>query len=61
MLIEHKQYAKDKPRQDDTIFGGYQGKTPMWGKPFDQIFLLFFKISAEREYNMKNTIAQYFS
>jgi len=46
-----KQNAEDKPRQEDTRFGGCQGKTPMWGKPFDQFFLLLYqKFKAEREY-----------
>ena len=40
MQIEHKQDEEDKPRQEDTIFGRCQGKTPMWKKPFDQIILI---------------------
>ena len=27
MQIEHKQYAEDKPRQEDTTFSGCKGKT----------------------------------
>ena len=58
MKIEHKTNAEDKPRQEDTKFGGCQGKTKKWGKPFDQIFLLLFNSSEERV-QKSNSLAQY--
>lgn len=48
MLIKQKQITKRQAKTRENYFGRCQGKTPMWGKPFDQIFLLFFKSSAER-------------
>ena len=50
-----KQNAEDKPRQEDTRFGGCQGKTPMWEKPFDQIFLKLYQMLSRESTKVKLT------
>ena len=53
-----KQNVEDKTRQEDTRFGGCQGKNPRWGKPFDQFFLLLYQNVQQREYKRSKLTCQ---
>jgi len=54
-----KQNAENKPRQEDTRFGKCQGETPMWGKPFDRIFLSLHQTFSRKRVQKLDWLAQF--